>query len=183
MKHFCICVKLKRPFDFTLALLAMFVFSPVWVLVILAIWLEDGRPVFYIQERVGKDCHIFKAIKFRTMGYKKSSSKFANFLRSTALDELPQILNILKGQMSFVGPRPLVQQELCVCEELKARTAVLPGLTGLAQLHASKDSPVMEKFQYDIAYIERQNILLDMALILKSVAVSISRRWDRLSKG
>jgi lipopolysaccharide/colanic/teichoic acid biosynthesis glycosyltransferase len=117
------------------------------------------------------------------MGYRNEKcSRIAIFLRRTALDELPQIINIVKGEMSFVGPRPLVPQELYACAELKMRSRVLPGLTGLAQLLAAKDSPVSEKFKYDISYIESQSIFLDIMLILRSFGISLGGKWDRMNR-
>jgi len=183
MNYFSDYRRIKRLLDFSLALFGLFLSLPLWLLFSFAILLEDGKPVFYIQERVGEGCVIFKAIKFRTMGHKnKKGSRIAVFLRRTALDELPQIINIVKGEMSFVGPRPLVPQELYVCEELKIRSRVLPGLTGLAQLMAAKNSPVSEKFKYDISYIKSQGIFLDIVLILRSFGISLRGRWDRMNK-
>jgi len=172
---------LKRPFDFSLALIGLTLTFPIWSLIIFLIWLENGRPVFYIQERVGLESRIFKMMKFRTMGYRKKSSRLAKFLRTTALDEFPQLMNIIKGQMSFVGPRPLIPQEIQINEEFKLRSAVLPGLTGLAQVLVAKDAPVLEKLNYDILYIKNKNIVLDTLLILKSFGISLNRKWDTLN--
>lgn len=169
---------LKRAFDIFLSFLGLFFSLPLWILFSFAIYLKDGRPIFYLQERIGKDSKIFKAIKFRTLGYREESSVLAKFLRTTALDELPQLINILKGEMSFVGPRPLIPQELQMYKELNLRATVRPGLTGMAQVLAFKDAPVLEKFKYDIWYIKNQNIALDISLILKSFWLSLRKRWD-----
>jgi len=174
---------LKRSLDFFLALIGLTLAFPIWLLIILLIWLENGRPIFYIQERVGKDSKLFKAIKFRTMNYRRGNSRLASLLRKTALDELPQLINIIKGDMSFVGPRPLIPKEMKMCNELNLRLSVLPGLTGLAQILAAKDAPVLKKFNYDIFYIKNQNIALDILLILKSVGISLNRKWDIINSG
>jgi len=174
---------LKRPFDFSLALIGLTLTFPIWSLIVLLVWLEGGRSIFYVQERVGRNSVLFKAIKFRTMGYRKNMSRLAKFLRATALDELPQLINIIKGEMSFVGPRPLIPQEIRVNEEFKLRSAVLPGLTGSAQVLVAKDAPVLEKLNYDIAYIKKQNIALDILLILKSFGISLNRKWDIINNG
>lgn len=174
---------IKRASDISLSYIGLFFSLPFWVLLSFVIWLEDGRPIFYIQERVGKDNRLFKAIKFRTMHYGKGNSRLACLLRKTALDELPQVINIIKGEMSFVGPRPLIPQEIKMCDELNLRLSVLPGLTGLAQIFAAKDAPVLKKFNYDIFYIKKQNIVLDILLILKSFSISLSRKWDNIRNG
>jgi len=169
---------LKRIFDIFLSYIGLFFLFPLWVIFAFAIWLEDGLPIFYIQERVGKKARIFRTIKFRTMFYRKESSAIAKFLRNTALDESPQLINIVKGQMSFVGPRPLIPQEINPGENLHLRSSICPGLTGIAQLIAPKDAPLTEKLKYDLWYIENQGILLDLRLILRSFWMSLNRRWD-----
>ena len=182
MKHLTAYQAIKRLFDICLSYIGIFVFSPLAVLSSFAVWLEDGRPIFYIQERVGKGGRLFKAIKFRTMDYKKQGSRLPLLLRTTALDEFPQLINIIKGQMSFVGPRPLVPQEIQRGREFDLRSAVPPGLTGLAQILARKDAPALEKFKYDIIYIENKNLFLDISLILRSFWISLARRWDIVNK-
>jgi lipopolysaccharide/colanic/teichoic acid biosynthesis glycosyltransferase len=170
----------KRVFDVALSSVGIFLLLPLGVLFALAIWLQDGSPVFYIQERVGKDCGFFKVIKFRTLGYKKPNSRLAGFLRSTALDELPQLINIVRGEMSFVGPRPLVPEEVIVYkEDLGSRGKVLPGLTGAAQILVSKDAPIPEKLRYDRWYVENRNFLMDIRFLHKSLWVSVRKRWDK----
>lgn len=172
---------LKRPFDFCLALVGLALSLPLWILIIFFIWLEDSRPIFYIQERVGLKGNMFKIIKFRTMGYKENNPCFAGLLRVTALDELPQLVNILKGEMSFVGPRPLIPQELKLQAETIDRSAIRPGLTGVAQLWTSKNASVSKKAEYDSWYMKNQSIGLDVAIILRSFWVSLSRKWDKMA--
>ena len=171
---------MKRPFDFCLSLTGLVLSLPLWGLICFLIWLEDKRPIFYIQERVGLNGRTFKVIKFRTMGYEKDNSRLPKLLRSTALDELPQLVNILKGEMSFVGPRPLIPGELASQSEAQYRSAVRPGLTGVAQVLTSKNASILEKTKYDLWYIDKQNILLDISLILRSFWVSLSKKWDSL---
>jgi lipopolysaccharide/colanic/teichoic acid biosynthesis glycosyltransferase len=173
---------LKRPWDFSLALSGLVLSFPFWSLFVFLIWLEDGRPIFYLQDRVGRNGKPFKMLKFRTLGYKKENCCFAGLLRKTALDELPQLLNILKGQMSFVGPRPLIPQEINLDKDAASRLTVRPGLTGVAQIMATKDAPILEKLKYDLWYIENQSLVLDIILILKSFWISLGRKWDVVSK-
>jgi len=173
--------RLKRTFDFCLALSGLVLSFPLWCLICLFIWLEDRGNVFYIQERVGLEGKIFKLLKFRTMGYRKENSPLARILRTTALDELPQLVNILRGEMSFVGPRPLVPQELCLQIDFPDRASVRPGLTGVAQLLVSKNASILEKAKYDSWYAQKQSFSLDILLILRSFWVSLSRKWDKLS--
>lgn len=159
-------------------MLGIFFFFPLFLLISLAIWLEDGRPIFFRQKRVGMYGRDFDLLKFRTLGYKKGISHFALFLRKSALDELPQLINILKGQMSFVGPRPFVREELLNVANLHIRFKVLPGLTGVAQLFSSRSAPIEKKLRLDLWYIENRNMALDIRLILKSVYVSLKNKWD-----
>jgi len=172
---------LKRPFDFCLGLTGFVLSLPLWGLICFLIWLEGKGGVFYVQERVGLNGRIFKVIKFRTMGYDRDNSRLPKLLRSTALDELPQLVNILKGEMSFVGPRPLIPGELTSQLQAQYRSAVRPGLTGVAQVLTSKNASILEKARYDLWYIDKQNILLDISLILRSFWVSLSRIWDSLA--
>lgn len=194
----------KRPFDFMLALfVGIILFSPLWLLFILMIWIKEGRPIFYNQERVGKDGRIFRVIKFRSMikdaekhigavQAKENDPRITavgRILRSRAMDELPQVLNILKGDMSFVGPRALRPEELEVrgnpeildikdIPGYKERTTVRPGLTGLAQLYLPRDAPRKDKFCYDLLYIKRQSFCLDLKLIFLSFYITFRGKWE-----
>ena len=138
--------------------------------------------MFYIQIRVGKNRQLFKTLKFRTLYNKDSgymaSTRLGMFLRVTALDESLQLINILKGEMSFVGPRPLIPEEVGTEARLEPRFSVRPGLTGLSQVLCSKDIGIMEKFKYDLLYIERQSLSLDLKLILVSFVVSFRGKWE-----
>lgn len=193
---------LKRTFDYILALLGIFLSLPLWFVFGILIWLEDRGPVFYLQERVGKDGKIFKGIKFRSMvpradekfGFLQAQegdlrvTRIGRVLRATAMDELPQLLNILKGDMSFVGPRALLpkEREIGQLEEKSAfeltgfqdRCKVRPGLTGVAQVFARRDISRLEKFRYDIWYIKNQGVFLDIYLIILSFWVTFKARWE-----
>ncbi|MEM5810033.1 MAG: sugar transferase [Candidatus Aenigmatarchaeota archaeon] len=185
---------LKRPFDFTLSLLGMIISLPFWGLFALLVWIEDGLPIFYRQKRMGKDRREFTVLKFRTMINNADRmgvwtdendpriTKVGRFLRRTAMDELPSLLSILKGDMSFVGPRALVVEEQRFLEKqipgFEKRLQVRPGLTGLAQVYNPEDEPY-KKLELDLKYIEDMNFLLDIKLILLSFWNTFTARWDR----
>lgn len=194
---------LKRAFDYSLALLGLFIFSPLWLIFSLAIWLEDRGPIFYIQERVGKNSRIFKGIKFRSMRPDAEEgigpvqakendprvTKIGRFLRKTAMDELPQLLNILKGDMSFVGPRALRPMETEPTDASRVRgifhipgfekrASIEPGLTGVAQVFASRSLTREEKFKYDLWYVDNMSLWVDIRLIVKSILTTFRARWD-----
>ena len=197
---------LKRPFDFSLALLGLVVSSPLWSVFSLAIYVEDGRPVLFPQERCGKGGKVFRAVKFRTMKLPKKGeahrdvdlekdprvTRVGKFLRATALDELPELINILEGDMSFVGPRPLpyrIEDEESshykTIDEVpgyELRSQVRPGLTGIAQIYAPKDIDRRSKFRYDNLYIRKMNFWLDLKLLFLSLWVTLRGRWERHEK-
>lgn len=193
----------KRTFDFIVSLLGLVLSTPFWLLFSLAILLEDGWPVFYHQERIGKGGRIFKALKFRSMIKDAEEgigpvqavendprvTKVGRILRGTAIDELPQLINILRGEMSFVGPRALRPAELEVhgnpetlsIEQIlgyKERHTVTPGLTGLAQVYLPTDAPRHEKFRYDLLYIKKQSFWLDLKLIFLSLCITSRGKWE-----
>jgi len=193
----------KREYD--LAILAgAHLFPPLtllwlmlWIVIPLLIWLEDHGPVFYGQDRMGKDGKIFRVLKFRTMVPNAEAvtgavwaveddpriTKVGRWLRASALDELPQVLNILKGDMSFVGPRaerPELHVQFVEREPLFAeRIRVRPGLTGVAQVNGSYDLPPEEKIKYDLQYMRTMSPWVDTRLMLASVVNTLLRRWDR----
>lgn len=198
---------LKRLFDIVLSFLGLIFSSPLWILFGLAIILEDGLPIFYLQERVGRGGMTFKAIKFRSMIKDAEENtgpvqavendprvtKVGKVLRATAMDELPQLLNILKGDMSFVGPRALRPREKEVYgspDEInienvpgyKERLAVRPGLTGMAQVYLPTDALRGEKFQYDLLYIKKQSFILDLKLIFVSFWITFRGKWESREK-
>jgi len=200
---------LKRPIDIILSSAGIIASSPLWTIIAIAIWLEDKGPVFYSQERVGIDGKKFKALKFRTM-IPDSDEKFGpmqavendprvtkvgKILRNSAMDELPQLLSILKGDMSFVGPRALLPKELETsnnnnsAEEdinnipgYKERHVVRPGLTGIAQVYAPRDITRKNKFRYDMVYIKNRSLMLDIKLIFLSFWITFRRKWESRDK-
>lgn len=169
---------IKRPLDFFLALCAIIVLMPFLVVfTILGRIIMKGNP-FFTQERPGKDERIFKLIKFRTMTCETDANgcllsdeqrltKYGNFLRSTSIDELPELLNILKGDMSVVGPRPLLIEYLSLYNEhQRHRHDVRPGLSGLAQINGRNSATWEQKFEYDVEYVENITFVGDLRIIL-----------------
>ena len=172
---------IKRPMDFCLSLCAILVLSPVLlILTVVGVFAMKGNP-FFTQQRPGKDEKIFKLIKFRTMTCEKDSegkllpdekrlTKYGKFLRSTSLDELPELINILKGDMSIVGPRPLLVKYLPLYnEEQRHRHDVMPGLTGLAQINGRNAITWEQKFEDDIKYIKNITFIGDVRIIFLTV--------------
>lgn len=177
----------KRAMDFILSLSAIWVFLPLITLVAILVKIKLGGPVLFSQERPGKDEKIFKMYKFRTMTSEKDSegnllpddvrlTKFGKTLRSTSLDELPGLFNILKGDMSIVGPRPLLVRYLPLYnEEQKKRHLVKPGLTGLAQVNGRNAISWEDKFNYDIEYVNKISFTKDIKIILLTVLKVLKR--------
>ncbi len=199
---------LKRAFDISVALCGLVVSFPIWLVLMALIKREDGGPVFYRQERIGQHGKPFRGMKFRTMIHDADArfgpcqatehdpriTRIGRWLRRTALDELPQLWNILTGDMSFVGPRALAAGEIEVGENsgyvlLEAipgyamRHRVRPGLTGIAQIFAPRDIPRRHKFRYDRVYIQRQSFWLDLRLMALSFWITFRAKWEsRLHK-
>ena len=174
---------LKRVIDFSLSLIALIVLSPLLlVLIVLGTVFMRGNP-FFTQERPGKDEKIFKLIKFRTMDNRKNKegkllpdevrlNKYGRFLRATSLDELPELFNIWKGDMSIVGPRPLLVKDLPLYnKKQKRRHEVRPGFTGYAQVNGRNSISWEEKFDLDIEYINNLTFIMDSKIILKTIKV------------
>ena len=177
----------KRVIDFTLSLIALIVLSPILlILVIVTAIVMKGNP-FFTQCRPGKDEKIFKLIKFRTMTNERDENgnllpddirlnKFGKFLRSTSLDELPELLNILKGDMSIVGPRPLLVKYLPLYnDEQRRRHDVRPGLTGNAQANGRNALSWEDKFKLDIEYVDNISFTFDIKIIIDTVKTVIKR--------
>jgi lipopolysaccharide/colanic/teichoic acid biosynthesis glycosyltransferase len=194
---------MKRVFDCALAGVALAVSAPLWAAIAAAITLEDGGPVFFRQQRVGRGGRIFDALKFRSMvpdaealtGPVQASendprvTRVGRLLRATAMDELPQLWNIFTGDMSFVGPRPLRPGEvearsdgrLVRLDEIpgyEARHSVRPGLTGLAQVYAPRDIDRARKFRLDRLYLKRASFWFDLKLILMSFWITARGDWE-----
>ncbi|MCT7597614.1 undecaprenyl phosphate N,N'-diacetylbacillosamine 1-phosphate transferase [Aliarcobacter butzleri] len=178
---------LKILFDKTLALFLIMIFSPVYIIVSLLILLKMGSPILFRQKRPGKDEKIFGIYKFRTMTNEKDKDGnllpddqrlvgIGKFIRSTSLDELPQLFNVLKGEMSFVGPRPLLIEYLDLYDETqKKRHNVLPGITGWAQVNGRNAISWEQKFDYDIWYVENQSFWLDIKILWMTFLKVIKR--------
>ncbi len=172
---------IKRLLDFILSLLALIILSPVMLIIAILVRIKLGKPVIFKQERPGKDEKIFTLYKFRTMTDERDEegnllpdekrlTKFGKMLRSTSLDELPELVNILKGDMAIVGPRPLLVEYLpYYTEKEKHRHDVRPGLTGLAQVNGRNLITWEERFRYDINYINSITFVEDLKIILKTI--------------
>ncbi|MEW6320211.1 MAG: sugar transferase [Acidobacteriota bacterium] len=193
---------IKRAFDIALSAAGLVVAAPLWALIAAAIWLEDGGPVLFAQDRVGLGGRVFRVLKFRSMVRDAERdtgavqavrgdprvTRVGAALRATAMDELPQLVNILRGDMSFVGPRPLRPGEkdttaagelpLSAIPGYHERHLVRPGLTGLAQVFADRDLPRTGKFRYDRLYQRRAGFCLDLWLITKSFVITFAGAWE-----
>lgn len=171
----------KRFLDFILSLLAIIILLPVLLIVTVLVRIKLGSPVIFIQERPGKNEEIFKLYKFRTMTDEtdekgnllpdvKRLTKFGKFLRNSSLDELPELFNILKGDMSIVGPRPLLVKYLSLYNDFQRhRHDVRPGLTGLAQVNGRNATTWERRFEYDVEYVKNISFLTDIKVILLTV--------------
>ena len=177
----------KRILDFTLALISMIVLLPILALIALLVRVKLGSPVIFKQDRPGLNEKIFTLYKFRTMTDKKDKegklltdserlTKFGKWLRSTSLDELPELWNILKGDMSIVGPRPLLVEYLPLYnEQQKRRHEARPGLTGYAQVSGRNAISWEEKFDCDVEYVDKISFFLNIKIILATVKIVIGK--------
>jgi lipopolysaccharide/colanic/teichoic acid biosynthesis glycosyltransferase len=190
----------KRIFDILLSAFGLLCSSPLWLVFALLIKLQDGGPVFYGQERVGKNGRVFRVLKFRSMivdAERQTGAVWAiendprvtrvgRLLRATAMDELPQIWNIFTGDMSFVGPRAerpeLVEQFAASIRGYRDRLSVKPGLTGLAQVYGRYDTLPQHKLKFDRLYIRRQSLGLDLRLIMLSFLITFTGKWEHRGK-
>lgn len=171
----------KRILDFIASFIAIIVFSPIFMLVALLLLLNNKGSVFFFQKRPGKNEQIFKVIKFKTMTDKKDKNgnllpdvdrltKLGKFVRKTSLDELPQLINVLKGDMSLIGPRPLLPEYLDLYTPIqKRRHLVKPGITGWAQVNGRNAISWSKKFEYDTWYVENISFFLDLKIIALTV--------------
>lgn len=178
---------IKRILDFILSLCALILLSPVLLITAILVRIKIGSPIIFKQPRPGLDSRIFNLYKFRTMNDKKNEdgkllpdeerlTRFGKILRSTSLDELPELINILKGEMSIVGPRPLLVEYLdFYSEEEKHRHDVRPGLTGLAQVNGRNSISWEDKFKLDLEYIEKISFFTDMRIIIKTIIKVLKR--------
>lgn len=185
----------KRPFDFICGILAVTVFGWLYILIAILVRVKLGSPVLFRQERPGKDEKIFSLYKFRTMTDEKDANgellpdeqrltKFGRMLRSTSLDELPEAFNIIKGDMSLIGPRPLLVSYLpYYTEEEKKRHDVRPGLSGLAQVNGRNAISWDKKLAYDVEYVSRITFLGDLKIIFQTVIKTVKRSDIQVGEG
>ncbi len=183
-KHF-----FKRFLDFIISFVALLLIG--WFLIIIAIWLHfanKGAGAFFFQERPGKDAKIFKVIKFKTMTDERDAegnllpdadrlTKVGKFVRSTSIDELPQLINVLKGDMALIGPRPLLVQYLPLYSPEQARRhEVRPGISGWAQCHGRNAISWTEKFKLDVWYVDHVSLLSDLKVIFITIKNVLMRK-------
>ncbi len=171
----------KRILDFTAALIGFMLLSPVFVVVMIGLFFANQGKPFFFQTRPGKNERLFKIIKFKTMNDKKDSNgellsdserltKIGSFARKTSLDEIPQLLNVIKGDMSLIGPRPLLVQYLPLYNDFqKQRHRIRPGITGWAQINGRNAISWTQKFEYDVWYVEHCSFLLDLKILFLTV--------------
>lgn len=179
---------IKRPQDFVFALIAMIVLSPVLLIIAILVRVKLGSPVLFTQVRPGRDEKIFKLYKFRTMTDKKDKNgnllpdsirltSFGKKLRATSLDELPELFNILKGDMSVIGPRPfLVRDMVFMSDEIRMRHTARPGLSGLAQINGRNAITWEDKFKWDLEYIQNINFVNDLKILLATICKVFGKR-------
>lgn len=189
----------KRPLDLTTLIAAHIALLPLWILlwitIPLCIWIEDRGPIFFIQQRVGQGGWIFGMFKFRSMRVQQDREEWIEFtstddpritkvgrlLRRTALDELPQVINLWKGDISFVGPRALpTDMHASYANEdsdFPLRLQIRPGLTGLSQIKSPRHCSARERLNYDLLYIEHASLYLDVKLIIISVWLTLTGKW------
>ena len=172
---------LKRLFDIVFATFGFIILSPVFIIVVLLLFIANNGKVFFLQSRPGFHEKIFKVIKFKTMNDKKDKdgnllpdsrrlTGFGKFIRKTSLDEIPQLLNVIKGDMSLIGPRPLLVEYLSLYSEVqKKRHNVKPGITGWAQVNGRNAISWSQKFEYDIWYIDHLSFALDVRIFFLTI--------------
>lgn len=175
-KHF-----FKRVFDFLAAFIGLTVFSPIFLFVMIGLFFANQGKPFFFQARPGKGGHIFKIVKFKTMNDKKDSNgnllsdaerltSIGAFVRKTSLDEIPQLINVLKGDMSLIGPRPLLPQYLALYnDEQKRRHEVKPGITGWAQVNGRNAISWKRKFELDVYYVDHISFALDVKIFFLTI--------------
>ena len=178
---------IKRVMDILGSLMGLILLSPVFIVTAILVYIKLGSPIFFVQERIGKDNKVFKMIKFRSMKNDKNKygeylsdeerlTPFGEKLRSLSIDELPELINVLKGDMSLVGPRPLLVDylELYSDEQIR-RHEMRPGITGLAQVNGRNSISWGERFKLDVSYVDTYNLFLDIKILFMTVYKVIKR--------
>lgn len=186
--------KIKRLLDFIIAIILLIVFAIPMLLVALAIKFDDGGSILYKQKRMGKSLKPFYIYKFRTMKsnreelkseltHDKMVTRVGRVLRATSIDELPQLINILKGDMSFIGPRPwMIEYYRLFSDEQKKRCDVIPGLSGLAQVKGRNGIDIFQKINYDIEYVNSASLWLDTKLFILSIITVVKKSNSEISE-
>lgn len=187
-----IYIVLKRIIDFIFALLGIILLSPIYLLTAIAIKIDSKGPAIFVQKRIGKNGREFNLYKFRSMSAKNNAldftqenmiTKVGRFIRKTSIDELPQLFNILKGDMAFIGPRPWIPEyAMYMTEEQQHRHDVLPGITGLAQVMGRNNLTVIEKVNYDLEYVKKISLLMDIKIIFLTFAALFKRTGAEMTK-
>jgi len=180
---------LKRIIDIVSSIIGLIILSPLFIIISIMVYFKLGSPIFFIQKRPGKDEEIFDLVKFRTMTDERDDNgellpdkirltKFGKFLRSASIDELPELINVIKGEMSLVGPRPLRVKYLSRYNDFQSRRhEMLPGITGLAQVNGRNNLTWEEKFEYDIEYIDNFSLWLDLKILVLTF-IKVFKRED-----
>jgi lipopolysaccharide/colanic/teichoic acid biosynthesis glycosyltransferase len=190
-------MSIKRIFDILSSLLMLLVATPILLLSALVIYLSDRGPIFFIQERIGAGAKPFKIVKFRTMtlrGVQGDSTvttnrdprviRGARMLRAFKIDELPQLINVLRGEMSLVGPRPTVESDFLRMNEMQRRRfSMLPGLTGLAQISGNTALTWNDRIKYDLKYIDNWSLWLDIRIIFKTLFLVVTGKAETHPSG
>lgn len=183
----------KRIIDIIISIMALLLLWPVFLIIAILIKIEDNGPVFFKQVRTGQYGNNFKMLKFRTMSITKKKNKrieknqkvtkIGKILRNTSLDELPQFINVLKGDMSFIGPRPwIVEYFERFTEEQKRRLNVKPGITGLAQSKGRNGLTIFQKIQYDLEYVDNISFILDLKIIIESIKIVLKTEYAEINQ-
>ncbi|MDO7171352.1 sugar transferase [Mariniflexile sp. AS56] len=172
---------IKRILDFLAALIALFIFSPIFIILLICLLVVNNGKPFFFQERPGKNDKLFRIVKFKTMRDLKPDdaqnvhslnrvTKIGHFIRKYSLDEIPQLINVIKGDMSIVGPRPLLSSYLPLYNNFqKKRHNVRPGITGWAQIKGRNTISWERKFEYDVWYVENISLLIDLKIIILTI--------------
>lgn len=191
--NFILYSGIKRVLDFTLALILLILLSPIFMVISFLIKKEDGESIIFKQLRTGQNGKDFYIYKFRTMPKSNNvldkscadkHTKIGSILRKTSLDELPQLFNIIKGEMSFIGPRPwIIEYYKAMNYRERMRTVVKPGITGLAQASGRNGITIHEKIGYDLEYVKSYSILMDLKVIVGSIRAVLSKEDADAGKG